>query len=215
MTKKITKLMLNWQEYEIREYQAWRQPWANTVAYYPMISDILDHSWNNNNFTGSWYSFSNNKVILTSDLSWPLVVPTSWTEPRTVIAWISYSSSSSEWMYKFADWIYWDNGSIINSSTREGGHLKIGSSWYEVHTASSQTFDCIALVRDWTSLVVYINWNLLNTATIARNDWYFQYATSSSTLCAWTYWEIIVENKAWSAQEISDYYDQTKWNYWL
>jgi hypothetical protein len=43
MTKKITKLMLNGEEYEIREYQPGRQPGANTVLYVPMNTDLSDH----------------------------------------------------------------------------------------------------------------------------------------------------------------------------
>ena len=66
MTKKITKLMLNGEEYEIREYQwGWwggRQPWANTIAYRPLTEDLDDVTWNYNlSAIWSYYSFTTNQ----------------------------------------------------------------------------------------------------------------------------------------------------------
>ena len=62
MTNKITKLMLNWEGYEIREYQSWWQPWANTLVYYNINdndtnSTIYDLSWNWVDQTWYWTSW--------------------------------------------------------------------------------------------------------------------------------------------------------------
>ena len=37
----------------------WWQPWANTIAYYPLETDTNDYSWNGRNGTNNWVTFSN------------------------------------------------------------------------------------------------------------------------------------------------------------
>ena len=71
------------------------------------------------------------------------------------------------------------------------------------------------MVKNWNKLSWYVNWNFINTVTMSTDQWSFQYSTQYSELQPWTYWEIIVEDKARTAQEVSDYYNQTKANYWL
>jgi hypothetical protein len=198
----------------IGEY-GWK-PWENTVAYYPFRSDILDHSWNNNNFTWWAYTFSNNRITVTSKLSWPLIVPTSWTDARTIIAWITaYSQWNWNSRYDYATWSSWPNWLLKNNSDGAWVQLKIWSTWYDVKQTTLSEFSLIVLVKNWNKLSWYVNWNLVNTVTMSTDQWSFQFPTTYSELQPWTYWEIIVEDKIWTDSEISEYYNSTKSNYWL
>jgi hypothetical protein len=198
----------------------WWQPWANTIAYYPFRSDILDHSWNNNDFTWWVYTFSNNTIAITSDITWPIVTPESTTWDRTINIWVSrnnvgvyifrMTNSWSEWHLVAVDGENWNRPWVSFKTSR----------WYRNRPSASALptmWDIILVTwtKTGTTMSLYINWVLGSTTTLNTATWRSSYEVVGQELTSWTYWEAIIENKIRTAQEISDYYDLTKSNYWL
>lgn len=217
--------------YKIQKIYVWTQqvrpkwwqwtPWANTIAYYPFRSDILDHSWNNKNFTGSWYSFANNMITTTSTLTWPIVTPENTTWDRTISAWMYRSSSHyysfrssniwTEWFLNPYDWENWN---------RPWASLHI--SWWKRNRPSASDlptmWDIILMTwtKTWTTMKLYINGVLTSTnSSLGNSTWVSAYWITKSLLNVWTYWEIIVEDRIWTDSEIADYFNTYKSNYGL
>lgn len=209
-----------WTSWELKNAyigQYWWKPWANTIAYYPFISDILDHSWNNKDFSWSWYSFSNNTITVSSILIAPLVTPENTTWDRTIhIRMINPVSGSkyhfryrnndgTNWNIDWKDYENWDRpwASLKTSNTRYRNRPSSVSIWNKFLMTRTKT---------GTTMKLYLNWVLASTTSLWTDIWWWP-TNTDSRLAPWTYWEIIVENRARTAQEISDYYEATKDNY--
>jgi hypothetical protein len=73
---------------------------------------------------------------------------------------------------------------------------------------------------DWTTLRTYLNWNPEWTATFTwtltttwlLNVWRYQ---TWSQYFNWLIDEWIIENRAWTSQEMKKYYTFSKWLYWI
>lgn len=209
-------------------------PWANTVAYYPLNSTttVNDMSWNNKNLTnynnvpfwtyqwvscasfngssqylGLWAKFTlwNTYTVL----SW--YWHNSWNNGMVYCQWASSSLYPSLWLW------YWVNSSKVSVHSWTGGsNTRITS------TVSSNNWK-------WVLWVFVFN---NGTARLYENN---TQTVSGSLSAPWTWWEnfyvwmwrawynyfsglisnLIIENKARTAQEISNYYNSTKSKYWL
>lgn len=128
-----------------------------------------------------------------------------------------YISTHSNDKYLMAWFGSWNSYAVYPASRWDGTwvvHWPVTDTnvWYNV-----------ILTNDVDTKMVYINWQLFSTSTIAstttttsidtriwwfvpRNDsWYFN----------WNISNVIFENKTWTATEVSNYYNNTKSNYWL
>lgn len=231
MTKKITKLMLNWQEYEIREYQqGGRQPWANTIAYYPLdsVNQLSDLSWNQNTLTKQWtVTFTDNYASFsaTGRLNTPI---NSTPTDQTVIFWMTHESWTWNEQVPIAKrganaiyyrwWFYKNSNWDLN--------VQINDSWSSVSTLTADTWYMIVHTTEWTwtnscNFKVYVNWNttpVVNQIAPLYNDsstyirmWWRPNQYNFRWKLSW----IIIEDKVRTAQEIEDYFNQTKANYWI
>ena len=233
MTKTITKLMLNWQEYEIREYQQWWwQPWANTIAYYPLTSTSTtnDLSWNGYNLTNSWATFSDNYCEINDSMF--LFRNTSadanfisWSTDCTYSIWVKIL-----WFNWNNNWYpYWqgeDSTARVWGLTMQSTSYWIDNWWYgewvQVSMYNNYTdWHLITTVYDSTSQTkyLYLDWVLqtskVQNVNISKDILYiWKDAIYGARLNAQIS-NFIIENKARTAQEISDYFNQTKWNYWI
>lgn len=228
MTKKITKLMLNGEEYEIREYQAGWQPWANTIAYYPLTQDANDYSWNNYNITTSWASsYTTDGALLPDSFHAGLLVPfnidtsNNYTlscrcKPLTDkclnddMRWIDLTQSTSNRLITL--WQVWQVTQWWGSSA--------GSDFWTTSSFSIWTrYYITCTINSWT-INIYFNW--WNTWTKTWVSWHTCALRFWQEWNMWAnrrwYWymkDIIIEDKVRTSQEISDYYNQTKWDYWI
>ena len=222
---------------------AWWQPWANTLLYLPLKNDILDHSGNNrtitnNGVTISWWLWvfdgssyldlgTENRTNFQKLTNWTISIwakrtvdPVSWynsyfiwkakmhpATPQNILYWIWYGDDKNLVAGVFS-WNSWSPtpvpyGSSINIAI---------NTWYN-----------IILVKAWTTKTIYMNGT--QAATWTAND-----TTSTDniplTIGSATYYnstsyitgnmsDVIIEDKARTATEITDYYNLTKWNYWL
>lgn len=205
--------------------------------YLPLKSDLNDQSWNNNNPTSS----SNATITILDGVSccfldqWRIVLPQIWSvfnSTFTVAWWInitgtkwnwyncimwawisgSYNAFWLWWYYKtgrndFSAWFYaWASATVDTSSY----------SWWWRHFLA--TFD------ENKKITLYLNGSAVSNATASTphmNDntlyvWVNTEVPNNSSWWSYCYLsDLILENKARTAQEILDYYDQTKSNYGL
>ena len=224
------KRVLIWQNNQEKQiYPATWNPWANTVAYYPLTDDFNDHKW-------SWtlYNLTNNGWSLTT-LSWVKCAYYNWS---------SYSSNSSisfwstrtllAWCYLLWNWMIAYTGTYNSSRynllalfSNNSWKLNVSDlqvTWFNTSSTYLNQWVLLAWIVDGQStstMKMYINWSLYNESS--RNYW----STDTSWLWVWRKYDInsdyltwyisnlIIENKAWTAQEVLDYYNQTKSQYGL
>ena len=210
----------------IGEYQEWWQPWANTVAYYPLKSDFNDASWNGYNLYNSWGSittfngidcayYSGNSSVYSENSSVPV-----W-ETRT----INFRSYLPEDRYDIVVFTWqWTYGRVWVGYTVDNSICVWAMTDFEVYWMSWNTpiwwkWVNIVWVVEWYNVYLYINWELDTSGTrsvksssttrlrvwgTGGNEWFKGYVN-----------EVIFEDKARTAQEIADYYNQTKSDYGL
>ena len=206
---------VNWVENEIYPW-GW-SPWSNTLLYYSFNDQTLnDKSWNGNNW--SWYSWA-----------WSYVQWIKWYWVQNGNRWIRMPISMPSWDFTFVISIYLQNSSSPSlqtilwsyewDSTKMHFHwvnwitLAINSTNYSTWAyMDTNAWNNIILTRSWNIRTIYKNWTQIYQNTI------------SATLSGWTYmiwcwytddrhinWildEVILENKAWSTEEVSKYVSQ-------
>lgn len=214
MTKKITKLMLNGQGYEIREYQqpGW-QPGPNTVLYFPFKTDQLDHVWSasiDTTWTQDtlWYNFSS---------SWEMKVVDAPSTTTFMSAWVKYNSyenNTSQFWWTYKGFMLYN---FRHSEDVSYDRVFQASSWMYSYIKSSQQSTTtwqwyhIAMWYDWTYSYWYLNWQQVWKGTWWWYTWWWY--------VRFGHWidmnvsEYIWESVCWTEQEVLDYYNATKDNY--
>lgn len=206
-------------------WREWRAPGANTLAYRPLDSDLNDYSWNNHHFSiASWnVSYSDNMATLTRCIcSWWWMNGFVWD-----FTMLMYTTNAwgDVWLFPICDsrgypslyvgywWnvVWWGFVNLNNLI------------WYTVtYSYSGAWVHLVAFVKTDNAIIIYldgvevnrVSWTYTNmyNGSWTNNTW-----LGTNVIWTWTstYWNIIIENKARTAQEISNYYNQTKWNYWI
>ena len=221
--KYTSKFILNWEEYEFAAPSGWRQPWANTVAYYPLTEDFNDYSWNSYNLTQNSAQITTLDWVKCCDLnsSYCSAGFSINTLPCTMVFWAKANSISNMFL-----------SVVFNDSTQHRWWWGIMTRnvdelivryWNPTDQSSpiSHTFDTnwnlYAITLDSSGGVLYVNGNSYQLKTNLSNP-----SWSGSPLRIWanevwqTWWwnwyisNLILEDKAWTAQEVSDYFNQTK-----
>ena len=235
MTKYIDRYYLNGELYGIKFDEWWGgwQPGANTVAYYPLNWDILDHSGHGYNgvaVTESYETLSSWKEVYTFNINknnvlWLTNLPTAtvfdWNQ-LTVSFWIYYIHSNNERIMCFwpRDSSFEVTWSIIKFTFYDGS-----VHWPSIAISSveTSTWHHLVWVRDkaeWVKL--YLDgvlsatnnfvWNASVRNNVNSSVWwqYIWWQLFSNSSMNWKMSEIIFEDKARTAQEIEDYFNQTK-----
>lgn len=210
-------------------YKSWWTPWANTVAYYPLEKDTKDViSWNS--LTASWtvtyekkFGATRNSIVLSSvSLTWTQSTRPTWNNDRTLSIWLAKTSStwSDPWIMSYG------NNSVNNlyCTLTDGTAIGITNYWNNLGSLAwdigTNTWKLITFVHSSWVTTAYINWVFLKTwswtfNTTWSNIWVWVSPYSPTYYTSWNFSNFIVENVAWSAQEIADYYDLTKSLYWI
>ena len=219
------------------------KPNANTLAYYPLTSTttVNDMSGNNRNLTNNWATFWTyagvDCVLLpsadTKKLYWTL--PLTWNQTFTVNVYIQRIWNSTQSQYSWQIFVLWDIGtnwatfwtSIKNSTAANPNTYLTWTRWTDITSTDTNTTwkrELITVINDTSNVKLYKNWTLIMDNSMSFNIGSTNFAIwsfSSSSQRWWFqnfYWymsRFIVEDKVRTAQEIQDYYNQTKSNYWL
>lgn len=210
----------------VDRYFSKRKPNANTIAYYKF-------DWNLNDSSGNWYNWSMRYGSFTYSTlsSWEQYLYSNWAnysnnitipynpQSYTVNVWCKYWSSSI-----FLDFQPARTG--VNSWPRfqrlANNSLYLGSQPYVSWTFTQWTN--VVLVLNPSNSQFYINWQYVSSWN-AMQTWYSTtnlsintaWLADNPTSQSWTNYmdEIIIEDRPRTTAEITDYYNLTKWNYWL
>ena len=232
---KVNKIYV-WDK-QVRPYKF--NPWVNTLAYYPLSSTttVNDMSWNNRNLTNTNVTFGTYQWVDCAYFSWngcqlrntsfPDVRSTDW----TVACWSYFVWNGSTWNGNLDEILWrWGGNTWVRFDCygSTSSYLKFLLSWcypeYNLKDVSSWVFTVSTYNATTYDRKFYVNWQLQWTWSWQMNSNYVNYFTfsntqdnSSSTSKRWKWWAsgLIVENKIWTEQEILNYYNQTKSNYWL
>jgi len=224
--------------YKIKKIYQWTnqvrpsgwKPWANTLIYYSFDNQNLDDSsgkWNN----GTWYSWTWTyttgiksywvNLNSTRGIQIPTgLIPTTWDFTFSIcINRSNLSSPSLQGILATYQWSSWCMHFNVNSSNLEIAFYwtSVPSTWI---TVTTWTWYNIILTRSGNVWTLYTNWTQQFQTTIAYTlnssmtwlvwNWY-----SNDRHINWVIDEVILENKAWTADEILNYYNRSKSNYSL
>ena len=196
-----------------------RTPWANTVAYYPFKNDILDETWNTSlswSWTKDtiWYTFSTNNNISNAGST------------KFVSYWFKLNSYSGSWssllhissLWELCYWVtqhpdytrmVWSIAFFKNSSWSSYSYKYV---WIDTNQ-----WHYIAYWYDGNNIVWYFD-----GTEYTIWSWYYNFGSDVILLRLWsngatnvTFSDVILESVARTSQEVSDYFNQTKWNYWI
>ena len=204
-------------------------PWADTVLYFPFTEDMNDHSGNSYTVScdfgsivdGYFYNGSATKTVnwlVITDM--PSGLETSWftinfwekktayaSNTQAVFASNSWGSQphSLDFGNKIRFWIWgWNNDPTVPDN------------WLNVWRMLSYVYGGTT-TNDFN---LYINWSLISTATrtgvtIPAWQWrFFSWWGTYYPLMGYAS-QLIMEKKPRTAQDLADYFDSTKWNYWI
>lgn len=208
-----------------------RQPWVNTLAYYHIEADddttIHDRAGNND------LSYLSNAYITDADAgkvldfasqnyaSWNVI--NMWTE-YTEIAWVYWNwgwwssqaiftqnASSSR---RPSTWIYIEDWNLVAISNQNISSNIPMPQW-------AWTMICWTRNSNW-DMKLYLNWvyqtTVSNTSTPDYSSWEWLYLglwRLPYYQVDWYFKTLILEDKERDASEVSSYYNQTKWDFWI
>ena len=200
-----------------KEKYGW-QPSSNTICYYPFDNDTLDETGN----TSLTISGTITKDTVWYNVTWWALVGAAQlgSTPAFVWWWFYFNSLNQPYcdaMDVNGIWYYvnhlaghldkifyiWNNGTAYHSNSTWIGTW----SWHHL---------CYSV---WATNKFYVDWQLFwsdsTQSTTSWTDltlfnWWGGSTDSSATLS-----RFIVESVAWTDQEVEDYYNLTKWRYWL
>ena len=213
---------------DVLDYSGNNRNWTNYWVTFSNWLWVFNGSSYVSLWTWSWTNIQTNMTI-SAWFKWNW----SWSKDNMVVAksqyyapWTWYSnyafyviSIHEEDRYLMA-WFY-------NQSDFNAHPLNFRTTWWWSPTlwpvTQSNKWYHIVITNDWTTKKAYINWTLVATETNTSTSSTQSVETRIWSAVRYNYdsyfnWNIsavIFEDKTWSAQEVADYYNQTKSNYWL
>lgn len=232
-------------ENEVQKIYLWekeRDPWVNTIAYYPF-------KWDSKDYSGNWHDLTKSGSVSYVTLNWRQVVYMQWKWSSNTTKLVSSSFSRTISAETYSIWCRTNanatSGSYINAyclfqfyqnTSPYNRQWIFTSRWnnrnYHINYWVSlqdtwiipdiwdDTFHLITVTTSQSAVKLYVDWELKYTWT----GW-------SPISCSWKIyvgsnydsyywfngyiWDTILEDKEWTAKEISDYYNQTKSEYWI
>ena len=207
-------------------------------------STVNDMSGNNRNLTNNgtqfwtygWVDCAYLPRVDSKKLYWTL--PLTWNQPFTFNVyinrqWNSYRADGSWQIFVLGNvWTssacFWTT--IIDSTSWEGSSVynkyRVWTWWNDKTASQTNTvweWNMITVTNNSWDVKLYLNWTQILNQTIsfyisADTFTIGSFPTTVWSQYQWFYWymsNFIVENKVRTAQDISDYYNQTKSNYGL
>ena len=218
----------------------WWHPWANTLVYLTLDWDATDRSWNWNGHDGSLpWSYSWENIIDSSKKCFHISQDGNYitwnygtalgSGDRTVSIWVKFDSVLSQqttdaFIWRYGWWSQWERFGVWhndNSSTMLGIIRYYDDPYTNSFTYDTNRHNYVITYSDTNKAKVYVDWQpiiMTNNANISFN-------TIGDTYAVWNFrsyggWskylsEFILEDKERTSQEVSNYFNQTKWDYWI
>lgn len=240
MTKYIDRYYLNGEEYGIKFGGWGWQPWANTILYLPIddsdtSSTVYDHSTNQSDFSWYWTAWyetlaSGKKVITLSWSNWIYIDDDIITaQPKTISLWHYRDwNQSNDWSIFVSQndnpWPRWLIVAYTNNNNWMSAFYGDNADWRNYGNRFNpldQTWYNMVVVLNSNTITLYVNWNQETTGSwstpvftgIPANSFWFTRSNNRNTntrFMSWKLGSVIIEDKAWTSDEITDYFNQTK-----
>ena len=217
-----------------------RTPWTHTVLYYSFDEDTAstaydwvgnyNATWNSDSWTYASVNYGKCAIVDWTNGAY-LSVPTSFTFPTTdftISFWINFTQYvDPDLSINPAIFSKWNGSGSTNAYLYINNNA--GKIWVDIpyvvslFSSDNQINDgnwhLVVVTKSWNNYSLYIDllsaktnsnsaslhWWSSTQALIWRNN-----NTSETTWFDWKIDEFIVENVAWSAQDVASYYNQTK-----
>ena len=231
-----------WTSWELKaayigENPDWK-PNSHTVAYWPLNSTttVYDQSWNSYDLTNNGGSFGtyqwvdcwnwNSTSYYLNRTATSSLIP-SGASARTMSFW-AYTTTNSTSYTKYLI-CYWGTSAAnsrfsIATNTSKQYRVDLINNYITSSNTTFNTWFLHTLTYDGTTAKYYIDGVLIGTQTQTLNTtavWSSNAfrvnkrnnSTSANYSSSGYYSEIIIEDYAWTADQIAAYFDQTKWTY--
>lgn len=170
----------------------------------------------------SWVNKNGGKI------SWDYSSTALWTSDRTVSIWVKFiwptNNGSPHWI---GSWNWWTNGEWFGIYFWSGKFWILRyyddpnmtkpdfwTTWHNIIVTYSTT-NLWRMYIDWVKQTLTSNaTQTFNTLSVGYQLWVLRTENTSQTT-EYYMSEFIVDGKEWTAQEVLDYYNDTKSNYWL
>jgi hypothetical protein len=216
-------------------------PWANTVAYRPLTetTTMYDQSWNNYNLTktddGSFTTLWNVSCFYNGwssigyfTLNSAPKIP-SGNADRTILLWARPSSYSSSYSRYFLDYGGSSAGTAVylTINTSKKYYASVSSKGITWNTMPTNAWSLMTFVSSGNTFYLYANGELqwsnsnatINTTAVSSSYPFSlmgqNTSTSTNYQVRWYLSEVIIEDRAWTATEIANYFNNNKEKYWL
>ena len=217
-----------------KQWQEW-QPWEDTLLYLPLNSTdtYLDKSWNNISTTNSNVTFWQYQWVDCGIFNWsnthiqvtPFAIPSTITVLYRTY-WPSYSSSYDAKIFDARSNPTITTWKIPTTRSEWNAYFAWLNNWWlnTVQWINDQWFLFVVTVWWWT-VNIYAIWDNLNihlsdsltinAGTPSQINIGNEYNNGASRYYNGWISKLILEDRVWSEDEISDYYNLTKSNYGL
>ena len=210
------------------------EPSSSTIAYWPLNSETLytDQSGNWKNLTNVWTTIWTYQWVSCAYNNWDKNKYAWLNSPLTTS---NNSFTASLWFYSLWDsanwqsliqWWYWQTTQAFNMALNKN----VMSVWWwsndtSLNVTKINQWVHYIITYNWTTIKAYVNSELVLTVNLnytiptsaktslmcnyVRTDW------ATSDPLNWYLSNVIVENKVWTVEEVSKYYNQNKSLYWI
>jgi len=186
-------------------------PTNSTLAYFPFTNNALDQLGNytlSNSWTKQsiWYLFN-----VKTDISWV----SDYSQQKFASYWVKFQASDNTTVLIGCWWLRVNNRTVSAPSYSEFVFKDSGWSFHNLwnNWINNSTWYHVAYWWEWNTYKTYVNWVLKNSGSATPAQY------SECWIVWWTNWvilsEVIFEKSMRTATEVSNYYNQTKSNYWL
>lgn len=218
------------------------QPWANTLLYFPLTDNSTDtqnnvslnSTWTVTYTTPTWVNkkcayFDGSSYLYNSSVSTSYLPQ--WASARTMSLWLNftwaiptnyasicgYGNESMNQMFNIIKFI--QNTFANSNSFNLSQYWTQPETWTFIVPQQNTWYNLVTTYDNWVRKL-YINNSLDISWTYTINTtWWHLYLWNrhwGAEVCwAWYASNFIIEDVAWSSQDVSDYYNLTKWDYWL
>ena len=246
MWYKLTWMYVGQQKIRPSGWWGW-QPWANTIAYYPLDSTNTVNDLSGNNYTlTNWnstpfqtyygvdcavfdhtlYNYFEAQWLDTS-IIWNTLTVSIWCNTPFL------ENGNNETAYKIigtqrdSPYRWWCLDYYTNWSNTEFSRMEVlGSNWSALYNQlpSANVRHNLIWTYNGSNITFYIDGVQVATGTarLSTSDpWTLQIGRAlwgiwiDDSYFDWWISAIIIEDQVRDATMISDYYDLTKWNYWI
>ena len=228
----------------IGEYIEKWEPSANTLLYYPLTSNLVDQMWNGNTWVAHWNVTFNASPGTTTwcYTSWQSSIYVTWMSlwingksTCTMNVWVNFISKTSHWNiigynsnYNYSQpfkIFCWTDDNInfqVSYGTSSSNQWRVGISSDFYKQLNSWFHNYWFSINNWV-VKLFVDWELAKDAV---NIWAVASWQSEMQLWWWWYYwswrtatgyarDYIVETIAWSDEDFMNYYNQTKYLYWI